>query len=165
MNDCKYGHDIHNGVICLTLLKCGTYPNPDADKCLHRFTYSLYPHEGDFREAGTLQQALLLNQPMNAYRLDKQAGALPESYSLLSLDRGNIVIDTIKQAESSEAIIIRLYEAYNQRVQATLTAGFDFKRVLICDLLERETAELQTEGRRIPLTVKPLKFITLKIER
>ena len=165
LNDCKYGHDIHNGVICLTLLKCGTYPNPDADKCLHRFTYSLYPHEGDYREAGTLQQALLLNQPMSAYRLDKQAGTLPESYSLLSLDRGNIVIDTIKQAESSEAIIIRLYEAYNQRVQATLTAGFDFKRVSICDLLERETAELQTEGRRIPLTVKPFEIITLKIER
>ena len=102
---------------------------------------------------------------MSAYRLDKQAGTLPESYSLLSLDRGNIVIDTIKQAESSEAIIIRLYEAYNQRVQATLTAGFDFKRVSICDLLERETAELQTEGRRIPLTVKPFEIITLKIER
>ena len=34
MNDCKYGHAIHDGVISLTLLKCGTFPDPDADNLL-----------------------------------------------------------------------------------------------------------------------------------
>ena len=94
LNDCKYGHDIHDGVIRLTMLKCGTYPNPDADKCHHTFTYSLYPHAGNYREAGTIQQAYLLNQPMTAFKLQKQSGTLPESYSLLSLDCDNVIAET-----------------------------------------------------------------------
>ena len=66
LNDCKYGYDIHDSVIRLTLIKCGNYPNPDADKCRHEFTYSLFPHSGDFREAGTVKLAYLLNSPLEA---------------------------------------------------------------------------------------------------
>ena len=29
LNDCKYGYDIHDSVIRLTLMKCGNYPNPE----------------------------------------------------------------------------------------------------------------------------------------
>lgn len=47
MNDCKYGHDIQDGVMRLTLLKCATYPKPDSDKGNHQFTYSLYAHKGN----------------------------------------------------------------------------------------------------------------------
>ena len=165
LNDCKYGHDIHDGVIRLTMLKCGTYPNPDADKCHHTFTYSLYPHAGNYREAGTIQQAYLLNQPMTAFKLQKQSGTLPESYSLLSLDCDNVIAETVKEAEDSDAVIVRLYEAYNQRVCTTLTTGFDFKRVTLCDLLENEVEELPTDGRAIALTVRPFEIVTLKIER
>lgn len=165
LNDCKYGHDIHDGVIRLTMLKCGTYPNPDADKCHHTFTYSLYPHAGNYREAGTIQQAYLLNQPMTAFKLQKQSGTLPESYSLLSLDCDNVIAETVKEAEDSDAVIVRLYEAYNQRVRTTLTTGFDFKRVTLCNLLENEVEELPTDGRAIPLTVRPFEIVTLKIER
>ena len=57
LNDCKYGYDIHDGVMRLTLLKCATYPNPDADREEHSFTYSLFPHQGDYRDAGTIQEA------------------------------------------------------------------------------------------------------------
>ena len=49
MNDCKYGYDIHDGVMCMSLIKCGTNPNPVADQGEHVFKYSLMPHNGDWR--------------------------------------------------------------------------------------------------------------------
>lgn len=51
LNNCKYGHDIKNGNMRLTLLKCGTDPNPFADKEQHKFTYSIYTHAGTWKEA------------------------------------------------------------------------------------------------------------------
>lgn len=149
----------------LTLLKCGTYPDPEADKCKHTFTYSLYPHAGDFRAAGTIQQAYLLNQPMTAYRVPKQNGALPDRFSLLSVDRRNIIIETVKKAEDSGAVIVRLYEAYNQRSTVTLTAGFDVQKASICDLLENEAESLTVEDNKITFPVKPFEIVTLKLER
>lgn len=44
LNDCKYGHSVHNGEMALTLIKSGTEPNPVADQEMHVFTYALYPH-------------------------------------------------------------------------------------------------------------------------
>lgn len=61
LNDCKYGYDIHDSVMRLTLIKSGIFPNPDADKEIHTFTYALYPHEGDFRSGRVIQEAYDLN--------------------------------------------------------------------------------------------------------
>ncbi|MFQ5594987.1 MAG: alpha-mannosidase, partial [Anaerolineae bacterium] len=43
LNDCKYGHDIHDNVIRLTLLRSPTDPDPQADWGEHHFMYSLLP--------------------------------------------------------------------------------------------------------------------------
>lgn len=163
LNDCKYGYDIHDGVIRLTLLKCGTYPNPEADKCRHEFTYSLYPHAGDFRTAGTVKRAYELNVPMTAVEIPPQNGTLPESYSLLSCDSENIVIETVKKAEDGDGVIVRLYESFNKRTQATLLAGFDFKEAYICDLLECRQKQLKPQNGKIRLTVKPFEIVTLRL--
>lgn len=52
MNDCKYGYDIHDGVMRLSLIKCGTYPNPEADLGRHLARYSILP----MAEAGRRQR-------------------------------------------------------------------------------------------------------------
>lgn len=164
LNDCKYGHDIHDGVMRLTLVKCGTYPDPTADQGAHTFTYSLYPHAGDYRAAGTVQQAYLLNNPLIAQKLPKQSGILPESASLIMVDCENVLAETVKKAETGNAVIVRLYEAYHQRADVTVRAGFDFKRVSVCDLLENEESTLENDGRSITLSMKPYEIVTLRFE-
>lgn len=164
LNDCKYGHDIHDGVMQLTLLKSGTYPDEQADKCLHRFTYSLYPHSGDYREAGTQQQAYLLNQPLFACRLPAQNGDLPECYSLLTVEAPNVFAETVKEAEDGTGVVVRLYEAHNRRGTVTLTTGFDFQKATLCDLLENPQQALKTEGRSVTVPIKPFEILTVKFE-
>jgi alpha-mannosidase len=44
LNDCKYGHDVHQNVIRLSLLRAPTRPDPEADQGVHRFAYALFPH-------------------------------------------------------------------------------------------------------------------------
>ena len=102
---------------------------------------------------------------MSACKVQKQNGTLPESFSLLSMNRENVIMETVKKAEHGEAVVARLYEAYNQRTELTLTAGFDFQKVYLCDLLENEEAVLQHDGRTVTLPVKPFEIITLKFER
>ena len=47
LNDCKYGYDIRDGVMRLSLMY--DMPDPAADQGAHRMTYSLLPHTGDWR--------------------------------------------------------------------------------------------------------------------
>ncbi|MCH5171010.1 MAG: alpha-mannosidase [Oscillospiraceae bacterium] len=165
LNDCKYGHAIHDGVMTLTLLKCGTFPDPMADKCEHEFTYSLYPHAKDYREAGTIQKAYELNVPMTAVKVSENKGTLPCEFSLLSVDAENIIFETAKQAEDSKDIILRGYECFNKRTDVTLTLGLPVKSAYICDMLENEETEIPVTDGKISLSFKPFEIITVKLKK
>ena len=77
LNDSKYGHDVHDNVVRLTLLKSGVEPDPQADQGLHRFTYSLLPHSGDWRQAETVRRAYELNVPVVSVAACQQSPSLP----------------------------------------------------------------------------------------
>jgi len=100
LNDCKYGHDIKDNVIRLTLLRSPTDPDPHADEGHHEFTYSLLPHAGDWR-AQTVQRAYELNLPLLARFASSHEGNRPQSSSRVSADVPHVVVETVKRAEDS----------------------------------------------------------------
>ncbi|MDY5642985.1 MAG: alpha-mannosidase [Candidatus Faecousia sp.] len=166
INDCKYGHSAEGSTLTLSLLKSATYPNPEADQGEHVFTYALYPHVGDFREAGTIREAYALNQPMTAVPCDG-TGALPDSFSLVSCDQPGVIVETVKQAEDGGDIIVRLYDAFDRRSKATLTIGIPFSKVELCDLMENpmDSSCLEVQGQNVTLPVKNFEIVTLRIHR
>ena len=164
MTDCKYGCDTLGSEIRLTLLKSATYPDPTADKCLHEFSYSIYPHTGDFREAGTIRRAFEFNNPMSAESVPAKSGTLPSRYSFVSIDGENAFIETVKKAEDGDGIIVRVCEEFNEHTQRTLTFGFDFACAVLCDMMEKEISPIEIKGRSISLPLKPFEIVTLKIK-
>ena len=165
LNDCKYGHDIHNGVMQLTLIKCATYPNPESDQGEHNFVYAIYPHAGNLCVADTVKEAYDLNLPLIACAGKNGDGTLPESYSLLSCNRDNGIVETVKESEDGNDLIVRMYETKNMRSAVELTFGFAPKSVSICNLMEEDEADLPVDSNKVALTVNPFEIITLKIKR
>ena len=155
MNDCKHGYDIHDSVMRLSLLRGPTHPDPTADIGLHRFTYALMPHLGDFREAGVIQAAEELNVPLRLAPTNLPAGT---SRSLFSIDTPQVVVEAIKRAEDSDAVIVRLYEAWGRPCRARITTTLPARRLTLCDLLERDIAETGPD-----LEFTPFKILTLKL--
>ena len=165
LNDCKYGYDIHDGVMQISMFKCGTYPNEDADKGEHRFTYSLMPHEGRIEESDVSREAYYLNYPMAALPASGECDKLPESFSLVSLSRENVICETVKEAEDSEDIIVRLYETHNIKGKVRVGLGVCAKRVFLCDLLENEICELDVKDNGVELDIGGYEIVTLKVKK
>ena len=161
LNDSKYGHDIHDNVIRLTLLRSPTFPDPQADQGEHRFTYSLLPHPGDWR-SGTARAAYGLNDPLLIRRVNGGGeGALPPS--LLSVDAANVIIETVKQAEDGHGLIVRLYENERRRGPVTLHTGFPLTAVYRCNLLEENQEALPLAENGVRLMIKPYQIVTLRL--
>jgi len=165
LNDCKYGYDIQDGVMRLTLLRSCMTPNAEADREVHEFTYSIYPHQGGWREAGTLGLAYDLNQPLTAIKTGGSTGSLPDKLSFASTDRENVIIEAVKMAEDGNGIIIRLYEAYNRRSEVTMTLIKDIIRVRECNLAEKDMGNetIRVTGNSCSFTMAPLEIKTLRI--
>lgn len=164
INDCKYGYDIHGNTMKLSLLKCSAYPNEYVDKGNHTFTFSLFPHPGDFRSAGTIQHAYYVNQPMTGICVGKHTGCLPESYSFVNSDKENIVIETVKKSEAGGDVVVRMYESFHMHTDAALSFGFEAEKVILCDLLENEKEELPVENGSVHIHLKPFEIITVKVK-
>lgn len=164
LNDCKYGYDIHGSVIRLSLLKSGIYPNPDADKEKHRFTYSLYPHMGGYREGKVIEKAYELNCPLYAVLTGPHAGSLPASYSMISADRENIVIENVKEAEDSQRIVIRTYEAWGKRTAVRFRIAEEMgERVFDASLMEEEEQQIECVNHMFTAEYGPYEIKTFLI--
>jgi hypothetical protein len=87
LNESKYGHSCHDGVLGLSLLRAPKHPDPNADLGEQEFSYALVPHEGSWQDANIMAQAELFNTPPIAYVLtpDEQ-GPLGTSWSPLSIE-------------------------------------------------------------------------------
>ena len=165
LNDCKYGHDIHGNVMRLSLLRAPVSPDPVADRGSHRFTYSLFPHAGDFQSAGVIEQAYALNVPLILREEKSHPGPLPARHSFFQVDGPSAVIEAIKVSEDGNAIIVRLYEAHGGRGQVTMTTALPFKRAAFADLLENETKTVPMKRGSILLDLHPFEVVTLRFEQ
>lgn len=164
MNDCKYGHDIKDSVMRLTLLKSATVPSPVADFGEHEMTYSIMPHTGDFKSGGTVDAAYELNCPMHAVLVSEGMNIIGSELSFLSVDKPNVKIEAVKKAEDNDEIIVRVYECFNQRSDAVLLMPKLIKTAAECDLMEHTISNLKANGKTLEFSIKPYEIKTFRIE-
>ena len=178
LNDCKYGYDAKDKLMRLTLLKSGIFPNPNADQGVHVFTYSLFPHLGDYREGRVIENARELNFESHYYIPEKEntialKDMLGIENSVIDLAGHNgIFIEAIKCSEDGKGLIVRLYEGYgeNHKVTAKVFENSDIlpKAVCECDLLENPIAgdtniKYEPETKEISFEMKPFEIVTILI--
>ncbi|EUJ31918.1 alpha-mannosidase [Listeria cornellensis] len=156
LNNCKYGHDIKDHVMRLTLLKSATYPDLTQDQGQHSFTYSLLPHKGDFIEGDVVQEAWALNNPLRA------ALGSHDNRSLLKADKEQIQIDAIKKAEDDDAIIVRLHEYTGGRCQVVLFSDFEIASWQECDLMENPIGAAKSDAWEF--LIGPYEVKTFKVK-
>lgn len=156
LNDCKYGYDIKDQTIRLTLLKSATNPDYLQDQGRHEFIYSLLPHKGDFVEGRTVQEAFDLNEPLEGV---KGMLKLPPT-SFVSFDTQHIEIDAIKKSEDGNYLVLRFHEFTGSRKQVTVSPGFSFKSWAEGDLRENPLEAAHYE-KSIVLSMKPYEIKTL----
>jgi len=160
LNDCKYGHDIRDNVIRLTLLRSPANPDPEADQGEQRFAYSLLPHVGGW-QAGTQREAYALNDPLVVWQ--GQGGSGQGLPSLVACDSGHVVIETTKQAEDGNGVIVRLYESQRQRGPVTLHCSFPLGSAEVVNLLEEKQADLTPVGSEVTLPLRPYEIVTVRL--
>lgn len=167
INDCKYGHDVHNGVMQLSLLRAPTYPDEEADQGAHSFTYSLVPHVGTLRESDTVRYAYDLNDPTAALPACGDKTTLPLSYSVVSVcgkAAEHVVCETVKEEEYGQNTVVRMYECRGERAKATVKLGIPAKSVILSDLSERALCELPVVNGAFEYTFKGFEIATFIVK-
>ncbi len=160
MNDCKYGHEARGHLMRLTLLKGPVYPDPESDMEDHFFTYAIRPHQGSWRTAGIVQEALNLNAPCMVLPTET---AGPQAFSWMAADTDHVTLEAVKRSEDGKHLIVRLAEQFNSRGPVVLTFDRPPTAAWSCNIMEESEAELSIHGNSVTVPVKPFEVVTLRI--
>jgi alpha-mannosidase len=155
LTDSKYGYSCYGGDLRISLLRSPKSPDPEADMGTHEFAYALLPHTGGWRDGGVLREAVLFNAPLRW-----TDGAPAESFATVD---GGLVLDTIKLAEDSDDVVLRLYEPYGGRGVARVRIAASSARQ--ANLLEDDGEELVVEHGAIVVPFRPREVLTVKAKR
>jgi alpha-mannosidase len=169
-------YEVEKGNIYLNLIKGlsvkdpekGCLPPPMRKEMIEKgdfeFKYAIQSHgqASDIKEM--VRTGYEFNMPLLVSRLPEHQGSLPSKFSFASLSPENLVIYTIKKAESGKALIARIYEIQGKPRNATrLRTSLPVESCSICNLLETNERVLQTKNHRVEFMVKGHEIITLKL--
>jgi alpha-mannosidase len=163
LNDSKYGYDVRGNVLRLSLLRSPEWPDPHADEGHHEFTYSLYPHGGNWRDARTVRRGYELNYKMIAVQPHKHEGTLPSEYSFVGVEPDNVVLTAIKKSEDDDSLVLRFYEWAGKEVDVTLHVPPGAQSASETDLMEKSIAELAVRNDSVTVHTNPYEIKTVKV--
>jgi alpha-mannosidase len=163
LNNAKYGYGAIENVLTLSLLRGPLYPDALADEGEHHFTYSLFPHEGDWTSGGVTSEAIALNSPLVVL---PAAGDGAEEAGLVTLEGVSLALGALKPADGGDGLILRIYEPHGGRGKAKLRFAKTPARVERVDLLEETTTDgsmPDVAGNTVTLNVRPFEVTTLRL--
>jgi alpha-mannosidase len=164
LNDCKYGYDALGSRLRLTLIRCAYDPDRISDQGEHRFSYSLVPHLGTWRDAHIVTQAIGFNQPLLAQAAEAHAGEAAAYAGFTVSGLPSVVLSAVKMPEEGPGWIVRLYESAGRAGTATLSGARPFTSAEAVNLLEETQAALPVHRGAVTLAFRPWEVKTLRVQ-
>ena len=151
LNDCKYGHNVIDNDMIMTLLRNTDNPSRFRDTGEHDFSYSVYPHIGGLSAGRVAQEGYIFNSPFIVF--DGECNDKP----IVSLSNEGLIVDCIKPAEDGNGYIVRMYEPYG------VPGKTELKTVTDCRITEVTPLEEFISDSDGIITYKPFEIRSFRI--
>ena len=164
LTDSGHGWEYLEGTLRLSLLQSPTSPESRPDHRRHSFRYAIYPHAGDWLEAGTHRLAAEYSVPLVAGIEPSHRGRLGSSFSFLSTDHPTVGVEWVKRAEDSEDLVVRIVEWGGESTEAEVATACP-------GIVARRANHLEDPGELLPssrggfrIRLRPHEIATVLVE-
>ena len=161
LNDGKYGHSAHGNVLGISLVRGPLYPDPFADEGEHHFTYSLFPHPGDWTEAGVTREAFALNSPLVVAAGRRRGAGSSTDSSRLRASSSRSGPSSRPRMGGADPAPLRAARRPRGMHPPLRPAPRERKRT---NLLEEPEGTVEVSDGAVRLAVRPFEVVTLLIE-
>ena len=161
LNDGKYGVDVKGGQMRLSLLRASVRPDNYSDQGIHKFTYAITTHGGNWQSSNLLKLSEELNKDLilvNKRRTKSDRGILNVNLE------NKVSLLAVKQAEDqSKDIIIRLVEYTGTSSNLKVQINCNFNKVFVSNMLEECEYEIEHNGHEIEYPISAHEILTLRV--
>jgi alpha-mannosidase len=130
------------------------------------FRYSVTTHKGGWRQGRCRDFGWSVANPLMPVVMNgKRKGTLPATASFCQVDKPNVFLLTLKQAEDGDGLIVRLIETDGQKVTAKVTQPhLTIKKAWRTNLVEENQVELTYTEHSVTVPVNAFGISTVRVE-
>jgi len=130
------------------------------------FRYSITTHKGDWKDGRSRDFGWSIGNPLIPVSVDgKKKGTLSKSMSFCHVDKPNVLLLTLKQAEDGDGIIVRLVETEGIKVTVTVTLPFiTVEKAYQTNLVEENERILSAQKHAVTVPLNPFGITTIRIQ-
>lgn len=158
-------------ILLRTLRDCGTIFYHKEQNKPYSFSFSLTPHLGRWRKAGTHKNGWDYNSPLYACTMTtcfpikpiRRSRFLPEEESMFHINCDNAVITSVSGTAEPGVILIRVVEYYGKSKLVVIKTGFPVESATEVNLLEEALSELEVRNSSISLPLRKNAIHTIRI--
>jgi alpha-mannosidase len=164
INESKYGYDTKGNVVRISLLRSPTSPDPEADQGEHHFSYSLYPHAGDWKQALTVRRGYEFNYKLQAQQVMSHEGTMGPEHSFAAVDAKNVVLTAMKKTEDGVGLLLRFYEWGGNSGNVQLSVPPNAGSAILTNLMEEPSGSpLPITGNKVTVPVHPFEIVSVRV--
>jgi alpha-mannosidase len=165
INESKYGYDAKGNLLRLSLLRSPTWPDPEADRGRHQFSYSLYPHAGTWKQAMTVRRGYEFNYKLRSMQLEAHEGKRPPEHAFVTVSDPNVVLTAMKKAEDADGLILRFYEWAGTTGSVQLGVPPGATSATLTNLMEKPGGSaLPIVNNHVTVPVHPYEIVTVRVD-
>jgi len=165
INESKYGYDAKGNVLRISLLRSPTWPDPDADRGHHSFSYSLYAHSGDWKQALSVRRGYEFNYKLAAIPVEAHEGILPPARSFVEIKQDNVILTAMKKTEDGNSLLFRFFEWAGKSGDVQIGVPPGATEARLTNLMEQpEVAALPLQGaNQITVPVHAYAIVSVRV--
>jgi alpha-mannosidase len=171
LNRSKYGHCFNDGELRMTLLRSAGDPDEFPNLGKFNIQYAIMPHSGDWTN-GVMLAGLDYNLPVYAAEplstsLKKKGANLPAEQQLVSIDKPNVLLSTVKKAEDCNELVVRLCEMTGNETPIRLTLPRNVlgaRRITLLEYPMSGVEKPRCNSNGVEVTLKPHEIVTLAVK-
>jgi alpha-mannosidase len=130
----------------------------------HYFKFSVTSHQpGKLNGAAFGRQA---NEELKAVLADRQftTASLPESLSFFNVDKDNVLVSTLKKAEDSDDVVLRITDLEGKDKILTIESYKKAGEAKLTNLIEEEKETLKSDNKGVKLNLGHHAIETVRIK-
>ncbi len=144
LNDSKYGCSLDGAALRVTLIRSSYEPDPLPEIGQHEVHLALQPFGGELPVSEAMRAGRHLNHALRVVGTAVHAGKLPTCASLVSVTPASVVVNAVKKAEATDALVLTLSNPADKpvtaRARCNATLLGKVHHAVEVDLLERPVA-------------------------
>ena len=128
------------------------------------YEYAIYPHAGNWDEGRVYAEADKLNTKPAVTQISmNRGGDLPTDASHYAIDNDSLVLSSVKKAEDSDGLVLRLFNPTEATQEGTVTFGLPVTNAWELNLIEKRGEEIELKDGAVSLAVPKGKIVTIEV--